>query len=286
MKAALKAGFVLAALALLPACANPRHDAPANGAAAGNPANTAANTAPPAPAAPLRIQPRFHVGQRFRTTRTLRVAEATAVGDVVTTSREVTLSEVLSVDETGRLLAVRRNYEASQTALSRDGRTPEEANGRLHGCTLELRRRAGSVEAKVLAGDASLAGENFALDGFEYALLPAEPVPVGRAWALNDAQLAGISRLVQAIGFVIEKNSLSCVLAEADASRARISLDWRLSGELNRAAAVLEFTGELVFDRTTQMVTQVKLTGGRPGAQQVEIAVSRRNADGWLDLGG
>lgn len=265
-------------------CANPRHDAPRNDALAGN----AANTAPAGPAQPVevRIRPQFRVGQRFRTTRTLRVLETTAIGEAETTSREVTLSEVLGIDDTGRLLAVRRNYEASQTTLARDGRTPEGARGRLHGCTLELRRRTGGVDVKVVAGDASLAGESFVLDGFEYALLPAEAVAVGRAWQLDESQLAGLSRLVEAIGFRIEKNALSCVLESADAGQARIALDWRLSGELNKAAAVLEFTGALVFDRAAGMVTQLELAGGRAGSRQVQITVQRRNADGWLDLGG
>jgi hypothetical protein len=272
----------LAALGVLAlaACGNPRAgpDTP-------RPANNAPVTPRVEPA--VLLQPAHAAGARFRTTRTLRVEELTETERFLTEASEITHTRVLAVDDRGRLMAVRVNYEQSLTRLTRGFGAPEEGLGELHGCTLELRRHHGGVTATVVAGDARIGGQTFVMEGFEHALLPATAVRRGDRWQLDAGSLAGINRFIEAVGFRIEKNELRCVLAALDAESAEISLDWQVSGELRGRTAVLALTGVIVFDRRHNLVRELRLAGGRRGqgqSQQIEIVVRRRLTDGWLDL--
>ena len=268
---------------LLAACGNPRANPQANNTPPDNsgPDGTGPNERPA-----IKLRPGSAAGDRFRTTRTLRVEENTETERYLTESEEVTLTEVLRVDDAGRLMGVRRNWERSATKITRGYGKPEEAKGDLDGCILELTQRANSVDAKLIAGDASIRGANFLIEGFDTGLLPLDPVRESDYWVLEGSRLAGLSRFIEAMQFKIEKNKLTCQLVEATPAAARISLDWRLSGELRKAAAVMRFKGELVFDRKHGLISSFQLKGGPEGsdAQKIEIVVERRAVSGWLDL--
>lgn len=277
---------VAAALALLlavvlAACGNPQRDGSNAGPAPNQPRQ-------PVPVEKVLLQPAYAVDARFRTTRTLRVEELTASERYLTEGIEVTLTRVLSVDERGRLLGVERTWETSSTRFVRGFGNPEERAGELQGCTLELRRRQNGVEATVIAGEVSIRGQAFLMDGFEFALLPANPVAEGERWTLDAPELAGLNRFIEATGFKIEKNSLTCVLSKVTPETAEVALDWQLSGQRGGATAVLQFAGSLVFNRKQKLVSALSLKGGRAGGagEQIEINLKRRLTDGWFDLDG
>jgi hypothetical protein len=267
------------ALALLAACGNPR---------AGGSADTGAappeNTPRARPAVTLR--PLNKAGDQFRTTRRLHVEELTETERYLTESEETTLTEVLRVDDSGRLLSVRRSWEASFTRLTHGYGKGEEARGALDGSVLELTQKAGGVDVKRIAGEADIRGANFLIEGFDTGLLPLDPVREGDYWQLEGSRLGGLNVFIEAMQFKIEKNKLTCQLANVTPEQAEISLEWRISGELQGAAAVLVFRGELLFDRKVGMISSFHLKGGRDGRDgtQIEISISRRPVEGWLDL--
>ena len=264
----------------LAACGNPRTNPPPENL----PDNRESAGPTERPAAALR--PAHSVGDKFRTTRTLRVEELTESERYFTESEEVTLTEVLRVDDTGRMLNVRRTWELSATRLVKGYGKGEEARGELDGCTLELTQRAAGVEAKVLAGNPGIRGANFLIEGFDTGLLPLDPVREGDFWVLEGSRLGGLNAFVEAMEFEIEKNKLTCQAIDINPDSARISLEWRITGEWQGSVAVLEFDGEFTFDRKQQMVTTLQLGGGRQGynKQQIDIEVTRRPVSGWLDL--
>jgi len=268
----------------LAACGNPRANPepqPTN--------NQPANNVPrvPRPAEKVTLQPSFAANARFRTTRTLRVEEITETERYLTESSEITLTRVLSVDERGRMLAIQCTFEQSLTRLTRGFGSPEEAQGDLHGSTLELRRRQGGVSAEVVAGDASVGRQAFVIDGFEVALLPIDPVAEGDRWQLDAGALAGLNKFIEAMGYSIEKNRVLCALGKVTPESAEVAIDWQISGDLKGRTAVLALTGTLTFDRKQKLVREVVITGGRTGSgQQIEIRIKRRLTEGWLDLDG
>ena len=115
-----------------------------------------------------------------------------------------------------------------------------------------------------------------------------ELVYEGDAWRVEGAQLAGLNRFIEAIDFKIEKNRLQCALATLTPEKATITLQWSVSGEMSRNAAVLEFSGEMTYDRKTRMITAFQLKGGRQSQggprQQISIEITRRPITSWLDL--
>lgn len=234
----------------------------------------------------MSLRPAQSAGDKFRTTRTLQVEELTESERYFTESEEVTLTEVLRVDDSGRMLNVHRTWELSATRLVKGYGKGEEGRGELDGCTLELTQRNNGVEAKVLAGNPSIRGANFLIEGFDTGLLPLDPVREGDFWVLEGSRLGGLNQFVEAMQFEIEKNKLTCQAVEIKPGTARISLEWRISGEWQGSVAVLEFDGEFIFDRERRMVTAFKLSGGRQGSekQSIEIAIARRPVSGWLDL--
>ena len=274
----------------LSACGNPR-----TGDRAGGGPDDAGTNAESAPTPRLRIElrPGSKAGDRFRTTRTLRVEELTETERYLTESEETTLTEVLRADDAGRLMSVRRTWESSVTRLTHGYGSGETATGDLDGCTLELTQRANSVEAVLISGNANVRGANFLVEGFDTGLLPFDPVRKGDYWQLEGNRLGGLNRFIEAMQFKIDKNKLTCQLNEVTPAKAVMSLDWRISGELGGVAAVLEFKGELVFDREAAIITDFNLNGGREGygredsaraKQQIEITIKRRPVKGWLDL--
>ncbi|MCA8916321.1 MAG: hypothetical protein KDB90_13005 [Planctomycetes bacterium] len=276
--------YALLLACALTACGNPRTDG-----AGGSSSDAGENTAPaPVPRPAVTLRPVSKAGDRFRTTRTLRVEELTESERYLTESEEVTLTEVLRADDAGRLMAVRRCWESSVTRLTNGFGNPEVARGDLDGCMLELTQRANGVEAKLISGDANIRGANFLVEGFDTGLLPLDPVRKGDYWQLEGSRLGGLNRFIEAMQFQIDKNRLTCQLMEVTAATATISLEWRISGELGGLAAVLEFSGELVFDRKAGMISEFSLNGGRQAdsgpKQQIEITIRRRAVDGWLDL--
>jgi hypothetical protein len=218
----------------------------------------------------------------------LRVRERTETDDLVIESEEVTLTTVLRVDESGRIMAVRRSWESSTTSLSRDGRAPEQARGELDGCTIELTQRASGTEAKVLVGGVDIGRQQLLIEGFDTGLLPAGTVKHNQVWELAGEQLSGLNRLIEAMGFTLEKNRLICVVPKVTADSIEISLDWRVTAEYNRRPAVLRFTGKLVYSRKDRLIRELDLSGGRLGdagpASEVEIRVRRQVVEGWMDL--
>jgi hypothetical protein len=266
----------------LAACSNPRANPPDNGA----PANNAAGQAGPAKRPAASMRPASEVGDRFRTTRSLRVEENTETERYVTESEEVTLTEVLRVDDAGRLMAVRRGYERSVTRITKGYGDGKLAKGDLDGCTLELTRHVNGVKAKLVAGDASIRGANFLIEGFDTGLLPLDPVRESDYWVLEGNRLAGLNTFIEAMQFKIDKNKLTCQVAGVTPAQARVTLDWRLSGELRKSAAVMRFKGELVYDRKHHMISGFELSGGPEGSesQKIEINIKRRPVKGWLDL--
>ncbi|MBZ0135593.1 MAG: hypothetical protein K8I27_04375 [Planctomycetes bacterium] len=264
------------------ACGNPRTNPPPENALDSN------ETTGPVERPAVSLRPGHSVGDKFRTTRALRVEELTETERYFTESEEVTLTEVLRVDDTGRLLGVRRAWELSVTRLVKGYGRGEEARGELDGCTLELTRRNNGVEAKVLAGNPGIRGANFLIEGFDTGLLPLDPVREGEFWVLEGGRLGGLNSFIEAMQFEIEKNKLTCQAVEISPSAARISMEWHITGKWQGAVAVLAFDGEFRFDRKSRMVTGLKLSGGRQGQrgakQQIEIEVTRRSVQGWLDL--
>jgi hypothetical protein len=247
------------------------------------PATNAPNPAPRNEIASL--QPAYEAGSTFRTTRTLRVEELTETERFVTEGDEVTLTRVLNVDERGRLLVIERTYELAETRFVQGFGEPKPAQGDLHGCTLELRRRQGGADAKLIAGEADIGRQAFLMDGFELALLPIDPVREADRWTLSAQALSGLNKFVEAIGLKIDKNRLACVVSSITPERAEIALDWSLSGEFKESTAVMQFDGSLVFDRKQKLVSEFKLSGGRQGSkQQIEIKLKRRLTNGWHDL--
>jgi hypothetical protein len=270
-----------AATLVLAACGNPRVNPPAN--------NTPSNDeVTPTERLTVSLRPVGKVGDRFRTSRILRVEETTDSERYLTESEEVTLTEVLRVDDSGRMMAVRRAWEASVTRFTKGFGKPDEVRGELDGCTLELTQKAGRVDAKLVAGYVSLRGANFLIEGFDSGLLPLDPVRENEFWVLEGSHLSGLNGIIEAMEFEIEKNALTCQVLEIMPDAAVLSLDWRISGELRGTAAVLEFSGELTFNRKDNMITAFSLKGGRQADrrsnQQVEITITRRPVSGWLDL--
>ncbi|MBX3459010.1 MAG: hypothetical protein KF696_03460 [Planctomycetes bacterium] len=281
MKALPYAALLLACV-LVAACSNPR---------ANPPANNAPDQRQPDPdreAQTVRLRVSYNPGDRFRTTRTLTVAEKTDVDDYYTTSEELTLTTVLRVDESGRMLAVQRAWELSASTLSVNRGTPQQVKGELDGCTLELTQRSSGVDARVLVGNVDVGRQQFVIEGFDAGLLPADPVRRGDTWTLEDNQLSGLNRLIEALEFKVQTNRLICAVAKIETDAVFVSLDWRVTAEYAGKPAVLRFGGELRYDRALRLVSDFKLSGGRLGDstnQQVEISVKRRPAQGWLDFG-
>jgi hypothetical protein len=186
------------------------------------------------------------------------------------------------------MMGVRRAWEASVTRFTRGYGAPEIARGELDGCTLELTQKAGRVDAKVIAGDVSVRGANFLIEGFDSGLLPLDPVRASDFWVLEGSHLSGLNGIIEAMEFKIEKNSLTCQVQSITPERAELSLEWRISGELRGTAAVLEFDGGLTYDRRSGLITAFSLKGGRQtdrrNSQQIEISITRRPVQGWLDL--
>ena len=269
----------LAALALLTltACSNTR---PGTGAPPAN--GTRCN---PPPSELVLLRPVYRPGMRFRTVRTLRVTEKTELDPISTESVEITLTQVLRVDESGRMLAVRKTWESSVTRFRRGFGETREARGSLDGCALELTQLVGGVEARVVAGDVDLGARKFVLEGFDAALLPVQEVKPGARWTIEKRRLSGLNRILQTMQFEVEKNRLLCKFIDLRDGIATIVLDWRLSGEIHKRAAVLHFTGEIKFDTAAKLVTRLSLQGGRDNqSRQIRIEVSRRPVKGWLDL--
>lgn len=267
---------------LLAACGNPRRDAPPEDPPPVNqPTKPAPEPVKPPPVARSAVlAAQYKAGQKFRTTRSLRVTEQTESGTVSTKADEITLTEVKEVDDNGRLIVAVRSCERSRQSFTR-GASPEEITGALEGAVLELRRADATspVTAKVIKGDAALAGPKFLLDGFDAALLPAGPVAEADNWSLQGTEVAGLNALIEGLGFKIEKNRLDCRLAALSDTTAAITLDWRLTGSFGQVPAVLEFNGTLEFDRKIGLVKRFTLSGGRQGGgKSVEITVKRENA--------
>jgi hypothetical protein len=274
------------ALALaVAACSNPRTNAPQSNEPP--PTNTARGGGVEDETARMPVS--HAVGSRFRTTRTLRVAERTEQDELVIASEEVTLTTVLRVDESGRMLAVRRSWESSSTSLSRNGRPAEQARGDLNGCTLELTQRASGAEARVIVGEVDLGRQQLLIEGFDTALLPVGAIKRSQVWEIEGAQVSELNRLIEAMGFKVERNRLICAAASITENAVEISLDWRVTAEYNKRPAVLRFAGALVYDRKARLVRHVTLSGGRLGddgpSNEVEIRVKRQPVDGWLDFG-
>jgi hypothetical protein len=261
------------------ACGNPRaNPEPDN--------RQAPDNAGPVSRPAVSLRPSHQAGDSFRTTRVLRVEELTESERFFTESEEITLTEVVRVDDTGRMLGVRRTWERSATRLVRGYGKGEEGRGELDGCTLELNLRGSGVEARVLAGNPDIRGANLLIEGFDTGLLPLDPVREGDHWVLEGSRLGGLNGFIEAMDFEIEKNRLTCQAAEITPGRARVSLQWSITGKWQGTAAVLEFSGEVSFDRQHRMVTAFRLGGGRQGSarQQIDIEVTRRPVKGWLDL--
>jgi hypothetical protein len=277
---------VLAALVLLLcACGNPRHAAQPRNAPENEITNDDAR-----PQAPQRVRvvPARQNGERFRTVRKLNIVEPTDQGTLVIESDEVTLTTVLRVDESGRMLAVRRSYESAVTRVGEHRRRLDETRGELDGCTLELTQQMGGVDVRVLAGDVRVGRQQFVIEGFDTALLPFDPVRVGDNWIIEGGALSGLNRIIESMDFTIDRNRMQCVVREISDRRVVIGLDWRISGEYGNRPAIMHFQGELQFDRDSKLVSDFELGGGRTGAtdatRQVSIKVTRRPVDGWLDL--
>jgi hypothetical protein len=261
---------------VLSACGNPRRD----GVPAPQPEQPTAR--PETPAAVLSSARKAE--DRFRTTRVLRVQELTAEGTVEALAREVTLTRVLRVDESGRILAVERSWEESATRLTRDGGPPEESRGELDGCTLELTQRAAGVDASVIAGDVRIGRAQFVIEGFDTGVLPRDPVRRGDRWQVTGPALVAVARFLEGMLQRVETNRLECVVTDVQPEHVEIALDWRITAELNRRPAVLRFTGRLVFDREARLITEFALTGGSGDERRIEISVKRRMVEGWLDF--
>lgn len=279
---ALPIAALLLACTLLAACSNPRAYPPANTPPANNTPDPARETQS------VRLRVGYNPGDTFRTTRTLSVSEKTDTDDYYTTSEEITLTSVLRVDESGRMLAVRRAWELSASTLTVNRGTPQQVKGELDGCTLELTQRSSGVEARVLVGNVDPGRQQFVIEGFDAGLLPADPVRRGDTWTLEGEQLAGLNRLIEALEFKVQTNRLTCAVASIDPDAAFLSLDWRVTAEYAGRPAVLRFSGELRYDRNQRLISDFTLAGGRLGdstTQQVEITVKRRPARGWLDFG-
>lgn len=268
---------VLLAVFLLGACANPR--------AENRPAPDPDPKEPrPRPAAlSARLAPRHAVGQRYDTERLLKVREQTAGDIVVLEGIETTRSEVISADEQGQALIVRRHYEQSLTRLGSEGGRLDETRNPLHGCTLELRRDAqGTAGATLVEGKADVGRQRFLIDGFDAALLPAGEVHEGDRWNVPAEELArpgGLNSLISAQGFKIEKNELEVRVSELTERRATLDVDWRITGSFGQAPAVMTFKGSLDFDREAHLVSRFVLRGGRQAegghVQQITITVTR-----------
>jgi hypothetical protein len=269
-------------LLLIAACGNPRHGAPAA------PPDDNQQARAPARPQPVSIVPAREVGERYRTVRRLRVEELLDDGRLVLESEEVTLTHVQRVDESGRLLAIRRDYESVVNRVSGAGDEVNEARGELDGCSLELTQRVGGVQARVIAGDARVGQQQFVLEGFDTALLPRDPVTRGTQWTLEGPSLQGLSRLMESMDFSLERNRMQCVVTAVEPEHVMISLDWRVTGQYHGRAAVMRYTGELKFDREARMITSFTLTGGRQATEgptrQMRIQLTRQPTQGWLDM--
>lgn len=278
--------WILPVLAcVLAACSNPRANLPPP------------NNQPPVnggsgevrEAESVRMKVAYTSGAKFRTRRTLAVSERARNDDYLTTSEEVTLTTVLRVDESGRMLAVRRSWEFSGSTLTVSGGAAQQVRGELDGCTIELTQRSSGVDAKVVVGAIDIGRQQFVIEGFDAALLPADPVRRGETWTIEGNQLSGLNRLIEALEFKVETNRLICAVAEIKPEAVFVSLDWRVTAEYAGQPAVLRFRGELSYDRANRLVSRVTLSGGRLGDngtdQQVEISVEREPVSGWLDLG-
>ncbi len=277
--------IVLAAcVALVAGCSNPRAPQPAN------------NEAPPANAErggqgeveSVRLITPHKVGQRYRTTRTLRVEEKTESDHLVITSEEVTLTQVLRVDETGRPLAVKRGWEAGSTTVVANGGTPDRKQGELDGCTLELTQQASGVDVRVLVGEVDVGRQQFVIEGFDAALLPLDPVKRAQTWKLEGTRLSGLNALIEAMGFKLQRNALTCAVSAITADTVEVGLDWRITAEQAGRPAVLRFTGSFTYNRNERLVTNVTLKGGRLAdsgvSNAVEINIRRTPVEGWLDF--
>ena len=277
-----KTGALLMLSLLLCACGNPR----VNSTAA---ANSTATPGDNPKAAPERIEISFEPaparGDRIRTTRTLSTRERVEGQMLRAVNRTIGVDRVLEVDQSGRLLAVRRNYE-SATITVREGAKPAKTQ-RLpnDGAELELRLGPGGIRARVLVGDEGLARTDWQLEGFDRALLPIDAVAVGDRWEPNPGSMSEMARVFEKGDFKVEKQSITCRLIAADEALAEVSVDWRISGTTASGTAVIAFAGRLEFDRQQRLVTNVSLSGGRAGdGDAITIELHRRPLKGWLDL--
>jgi hypothetical protein len=266
-------------------CSNPR--APERTGNFGAPP-ASADRGGQAEAESVRLIAPHKVGQRYRTTRTLRVEEKTETDNLVITSEEVTLTQVLRVDESGRPLGVKRSWEAGSTTVVANGGTPDRKQGELDGCTLELTQRASGVDVRVLVGEVDVGRQQFVIEGFDAALLPIDPVKRAQTWKLEGTRLSGLNALIEAMGFKLQRNALTCAVSAITADTVEVSLDWRITAEQAGRPAVLRFTGSFVYDRTERLVTRVALKGGRLAdsgvSNAVEINIRRTPVEGWLDF--
>lgn len=275
-------------LLLMAGCSNPRQtNTPTpdgNEPATNAPANNAAtpDDRPRDQTVTLRQQRKQDEAIRMR--RFLRVEELTEQGRVTTESEEIVLSRIERVDESGRPLVVLKSWEESVTRLARGDSKPEVAQGALRGCTLRLTRRVGRIDTEVVLGDVNIGGARFVIDGLDAGLLPVDPMTEGANWRLGADALRGLSNMLATTGLEIEKNTLRCALDTVTDDRAEIAVSWSLSGMLNKVPAVFEFTGRVVFDRKQKLVTRFKLSGGSGDSRRIEMDVTRRVTDGWLDL--
>lgn len=272
--------FVLSALAaLLAACGNPRKDPEPQ------PADGSITREPVAPKLTAKLAPRCKQGQIFRVDRTLKVREQTANDIVVLEGLESSLSEVVSADEQGRALVLKRKIEKSLTRLGSEGGRIDETKNPLHGCTLELRRDAqGTASATVIEGSADIGKQKFLIDGFDAALLPLGEIREGDRWSVPADELdkpGGLNAMIAAQGFKIEKNELQVRVSELTEKRATLELDWQIIGSFGQAPAVMAFSGSLDFDREKELISRLSLDGGRTGpggkfTRQITISVTRK----------
>lgn len=265
----------LAAALLCAACTNPRKDPPPQ------PDSRPVDQ----PAARAKLALRARQGQVVRIERTLKVREQTQNDVLVLEALETSLNEATLVDELGRALVVKRQYEQSLTRLGSEGGRIDETKNPLHGITLELRRDAGGLAtATVIDGEppagVDVTKQKFLIDGFDAALLPVGEVKEGDRWQVSADELAregGLNSLLT--GFKVEKNELTVRVSELTAKRATLELDWRLTGSFDKTPAVMAFSGSLEFDRERALIARFTLSGGRQAekgfARQISIAIAR-----------
>ena len=236
----------------------------------------------------ITLKPALNEGDSYRTVRKLRVEEFTSSERFVVTSSEETLTTVEAVDDNGRALVVVRTWQSGETTLVKGYGKGETSNGELNGITLRLTQRSESCEAEVLAGELDMRGRQLFIEGMDNGLLPVDPVRQGDHWTLGSAKLSAFERFVSKLNFEVSSNQIDCDLREVTDSNAIIGVIWRISGLMDGRTTVLEFKGQLIYDRVTHLNTGFKLSGGRKGelgdSSTIEIDIQRKKQTNWLDL--